>query len=194
MDQIRRSKYALSENKDDSYRFGRNLLSQEHRQSIIFTAGTPALILPTEIYTHSRRECFEILLHRFSRKSSLTTGSYLFNFEETVLSLRGSPMDSAGLDKHIKRISQAIHSPELCVYGLKRPAALLPSGILSEEEGAILVKDPVERDRFIGVYFIRGKELDFLRNRIHIPTVTPQNIYREQEWLSVLRSYGDSAC
>lgn len=176
INQIRLSKYAISENEEKFYIFANKVLSQSRSENIIFVSGTPALLLPTETYTHNRKKYLDTLLYRFSKKNNLTKGIYLFNYRKTINRLKTNPIDKSKFTEHIKRIKPVLNSPDLDVYGLKH-LLYLPSGILTENEGAILVRDPSILDKLIGIYFVKGKELEYLRNRLYFPIIKPKNIY-----------------
>ncbi len=49
--------------------------------------------------------------------------------------------------------------------------------MLTEKEGAILVRDPSVPDKLVGVYFVKGKKLENLRNRLYFPTIKPEKMF-----------------
>jgi hypothetical protein len=183
--------YSMSEDEDDFYRFAIQMLRSPDQHSIIFTAGTPALILPSEIYTHPRQEYTELLLDQLSQPDYLKDAYYLFNYRKTKTHLHSEyPVE---VRNRLQRVKHTLNETSARIYGLKSSLSYLPSGILSDQVGAILLRDPYAHNRLIGVYFVQGRELDTLRKRLYLPSINPRTIYTEKQWVEMLSQVGFKA-
>lgn len=185
------SKYGFSSDEEDFYRFGSQVLQAARNDSTgtIFMSGSPALILPSETYTAERESYASLLEARIKDPAAMHGAQYLFKYQKTLHAAHRE--DSGLLRDRLRAIGPTVRRSPARIYGLTRTTAYLPSGILDKEEGALLIRSPTSPSRLIGVYFLKGRQLEHVRRRLFLPNLTPARIKKEATWLAALEQIGD---
>jgi hypothetical protein len=172
-----------SQVEDDFYQFAIDEIRNNPRNMILL-AGTPALLLPAEAYSFNREAYVDCLLGRMSDSRYLSNSYYLFSLGSTRRSL---PRDTQGLLKErLRTLARVLERTSAHVYGLPRKNPAIPSAIIGEHHGALILRKPGTRE-FLEVRFVAGSQLHYLRERIYQPLVQ-RDVAVEQEWYSDIKS------
>jgi hypothetical protein len=172
------TQYSFGPVHDDYYEYGQKILEQE--KHLIFKAGTPALLLKDEIYTPNRAEYLEKFLTIYSDCNSISKGIYLFDYRKTMQELSRTHRED--LIMFTKSNLRRLELERIMLNGVKprRFLSYLPSGMYGNKMGCLILKEPIRND-FVGLIFLKGKELDSVRT-FYLNLLSKENIIQFEKW------------
>lgn len=180
-----RSRYAFSREDDSFYRFACGYLKNGKIGTSLFMSGSPVTVLPHEADTEARREYLDLLLYRFTKKPGNSKGRYLFNQRRTYGRLMANLQEAEEFERHMRRVEPLLRSPDFELCG-SRNLDFLPSGLVAENSAAIVLKDPSIPSRTVGVYFLKGKQVNNIRRQLR-PIMHPTMLIPGKIWLPELQ-------
>ncbi|MFB0554417.1 MAG: toll/interleukin-1 receptor domain-containing protein [Phycisphaerae bacterium] len=183
--QALRSRYSFSRDDDSFYRFACGYLKKGKISNSLFMSGSPVTVLPSEAYTEFRREYLDLLLYRFTKRPGTSKVKYLFNQSRTYARLMANLQESEEFERHMSRVEPLLRSPNFEFCG-SRNLDFLPSGLIDENSAAIVLKDPSMHSRTVGVYFLKGKQVNNILRQL-LPIMHPTMLIPGKIWLPELR-------
>jgi hypothetical protein len=178
--EAKRTHYSLSPDDDDFYKFAIQALKKNNTDAL-FISGSPVAVLPFEATTQARKEYLLLIHSRFSRRGELGVARYVFNKKRTFDRIISSPGETDALPKHLRFMRPLLESSNFRLLS-SQYLDFVPSGLVTPKEGAIVLKDPLEPDRTVGVYFVKGKELVHVNRALRYIT-RPSYVEPERIWL-----------
>jgi hypothetical protein len=188
--EARHTRYSLSREDDAFYRFAIKALKDEN-QDAVFISGSPVTVLPLEADTNARKEYLLLLRSRFMRRGELGIGKYIFNKSRTFRRLIEHQGEASRLPAHLRFMKPLLESSNFCLCASTH-LDFFPSGLVTPKGGAIVLKDPSDPDRTVGVYFIKGKQLANVIRTLRL-VVHPSQIETQEQWLPQLQQQVSNA-
>ena len=170
----------FEKDEDRFYSFARGVVDRQSGY-VVFKAGTPALLLRDEAYTPNRVDYRDALLRTYTRKASLTKGLYLFDYRKTRTALADTEGDERR--RFARRVLRTIDTNRLDAAAVRprRFLRYLPSGILGERRGCIILRSPVT-GRFEGLAFVAGRQAAQL-HQFYLSLAAPENRIAYGDWV-----------
>ncbi len=169
--------YSFSTMEEEFYILAHKKILKRRSNNIIFKAETPALLLKGEAFTSNRQEYLNKLFWVYSQKQTFN-GIYLFDYRKTFLGVH-----EKNFIEYAKASLGKVDLSRLNVMAV-RPrsfASFLPSVILGERTGYIILREPV-KSKFIGLIFISRKELESVRKFYLNLLVERKNVFDIDYW------------
>jgi hypothetical protein len=160
-----KTRYAFSLDDDTFYNFAVSHLRSAASDTALFVTGSPVLVLPQEADTDARRLYLDLLIHRYSRRGCTGTGKYVFNQNATYGRLMENIPEAEQIEGHLGKVAPLLSSNAFDLFA-SRNIDFLPSGLITTDSAALVLKDPSIPSRTVGVYFIKGKEAQDVRRRL----------------------------
>lgn len=180
--EARRSLYSLTQDDDAFYKFAIGVL-KKHNTDTLFISGSPVAVLPFETSTNARKEYLLRMHSYFTRRSAHGIARYVFNKKRTFHRIASSPSEADALPNHLHFMQPLLESNNFNLLS-SQSLDFVPSGLVTPTEGAIVLKDPSEPDRTVGVYFVKGEQLKkvvrALRYITRPPYVEPESVWLPQ--------------
>ena len=175
-----RSLFSLSRDDDAFYKFALRAL-RKNNSDALFISGSPVMVLPFEATTHARKEYLLLIRSRFVRRGETGVARYVFNKNRTFDRIRSAAGEADALPTHFRFIRPLLESSRFNLLSSKR-LDFVPSGLVTPTEGALVLKDPSDPDRTVGVYFVKGKQLAAVTRALRYLT-RPACVEPEGVWM-----------
>lgn len=152
-----RSLCSLSRDDDAFYNFALRAL-RKNNSDVLFISGSPRMVLPFEATSHARQEYLQLMRSRFVRRGETGIARYVFNKKRAFNRLRSATGEANALPAHLRFIRPLLESSSFSLMSSEH-LDFVPSGLVTPTKGALVLKDPSDPERTVGVYFVKGKQL-----------------------------------
>jgi hypothetical protein len=90
-------------------------------------------------------------------------------------------IEAEELEGHLSKVAPLFSSSVFNVFASKN-LDFLPSGLITTNSAAIVLKDPSIPSRTVGVYFLKGKDTQNVRHKI-LPLLRESTLVPQQVWV-----------
>lgn len=178
--QALRTRHSFTTDDDAYYDFAMKELKKPSDSRYLFLTRSPTLVLPEERYTPTRQEYAEVLRYRFLEHPGAAHATYVFDKQKTYGRLLTNAREARSFLRTKEWIERYLHESGLEVSASPN-LDFVPSGMLVGNKAAIVLKDPLDPHRTVGVYFLKGKDAEFLGKQLR-PIIHREMVISAHEW------------